>query len=219
MSSLRGLDPAELAPADVYALLVGCVVPRPIAFVSSLSAGGIANLAPFSFFNAGGANPPSLVFAPVTSGANRDKDTLNNVRATREYVVHISPWPLRERMNQASADYPPEVDEFEAAGFTKVKSARVKPWRVAECPIAMECRLHQIVEHGSGPLHANYVIGEVVYFHIDEALMNGLRVDSGAIDAIGRLGGPNYTRVTRESIFSLPRPASTAPSTKGSPSK
>jgi flavin reductase (DIM6/NTAB) family NADH-FMN oxidoreductase RutF len=133
--------------------------------------------------------------------------------------VHISPWPLRERMNQASADYPPDVDEFEAAGFTKVKSARVKPWRAAECPIAMECRLHQIVEHGSGPLHANYVIGEVVYFHIDEALMNGLRVDSGAIDAIGRLGGPNYTRVTRESIFSLPRPAPIAPSTKASPSK
>ena len=206
MSSLRGLDPAELAPADVYALLTGCVVPRPIAFVSSLSADGIANLAPFSFFNAGGANPPSLVFAPVTSGASREKDTLNNVRATREYVVHISPWPLRERMNQASADYPPEVDEFEAAGFTKVKSARVKPWRAAECPIAMECRLHQIVEHGSGPLHANYVIGEVVYFHIDEALMNGLRVDSVMIDAIGRLGGPNYTRVTKESVFAMPRP-------------
>ena len=211
MNALRGLDPAELAPADVYALLVGCVVPRPIAFVSSLSADGIPNLAPFSFFNAGGAHPPSLVFSPVTSGANRDKDTLNNIQATREYVVHISPWPLRERMNQASADYPPEVDEFEAAGFTKVKGARVKPWRASECPIAMECRLHQIVEHGSGPLHANYVIGEVVYFHIDEALLNGLRVDSGAIDAIGRLGGPNYTRVTRESIFSLPRPAS-APS-------
>jgi flavin reductase (DIM6/NTAB) family NADH-FMN oxidoreductase RutF len=211
VNALRGLDPAELAPADVYALLVGCVVPRPIAFVSSLSADGIANLAPFSFFNAGGAHPPSLVFSPVTSGASRDKDTLHNVRATREYVVHISPWPLRERMNQASADYPPEVDEFEAAGFTKVKSARVKPWRAAECPIAMECRLHQIVEHGSGPLHANYVIGEVVYFHIDEALLNGLRVDSGAIDAIGRLGGPNYTRVTRESIFSLPRPTLPAP--------
>jgi flavin reductase (DIM6/NTAB) family NADH-FMN oxidoreductase RutF len=212
VSALRGLDPAELAPADVYALLVGCVVPRPIAFVSSLSADGIANLAPFSFFNAGGAHPPSVVFSPVTSGASRDKDTLHNVRATREYVVHISPWPLRERMNQASADYPPEVDEFEAAGFTKVKSVRVRPWRAGECPIAMECRLHQIVEHGEGPLHANYVIGEVVYFHIDEALLNGLRVDSGAIDAIGRLGGPNYTRVTRESIFSLPRPTMPAPS-------
>jgi flavin reductase (DIM6/NTAB) family NADH-FMN oxidoreductase RutF len=200
-----------MAPADVYALLVGCVVPRPIAFVSSLSAGGIANLAPFSFFNAGGAHPPSLVFSPVTTGAGRDKDTLHNVRATREYVVHIAPWPLREKMNQTSADYPPEVDEFEAAGFTKAPSARVKPWRAAECPVAMECRLFQIVEHGTGPLRANYVIGEVVYFHIDESLLNGLRVDSGAIDAIGRLGGPNYTRVTRESIFTLLRPTAPGP--------
>ncbi len=208
---MRELDPRELAPADVYALLVGCVVPRPIAFVSSLSADGVPNLAPFSFFNAGGAHPPSLVFSPVTTGAGRDKDTLHNVRATREYVVHIAPWPLREKMNQSSADYPPEVDEFEAAGFTKAPSVRVKPFRAAECPIAMECRLFQIVEHGTGPLRANYVIGEVVYFHIDESLLNGLRVDSSAIDAIGRLGGPHYTRVTRESTFTLPRPTAPGP--------
>jgi len=208
MPALRGLDPAEMKSADIYALLVGCVVPRPIAFVSSLSADGIPNLAPFSFFNAGGASPPSLVFSPVTAGTGRDKDTLNNVRATGEYVVHISPWPLRERMNQASADYPPEADEFELAGFTKAPSVKVKPWRAAECPIAMECRLFRIVEHGGGPLRANYVIGEVVYFHIQESLMQGNRVDSTAIDAIGRLGGPNYTRVTKQSVFSLPRPTS-----------
>ena len=208
---LRTIDPASTPPADVYALLVGCVVPRPIAFVSSLSPNGVANLAPFSFFNAGGANPPSLVFSTVTSGAGRDKDTLHNVRATGEYVVHISPYGLRERMNQASADYPPEVDEFEKAGFTKVPSVRVKPWRAAECPIAMECRLHQIVLHGEGPFHASYVIGEVVLFHVAESLLTGLRVDSASIDAIGRLGGPNYTRVTKESVFSLARP--TLPST------
>jgi flavin reductase (DIM6/NTAB) family NADH-FMN oxidoreductase RutF len=203
---MRELDPATLDPTDTYALLVGCVVPRPIAFVSSLSADGVPNLAPFSFFNAGGAHPPSLVFSPVTSGAGRNKDTLNNVRATGEYVVHISPWGLRERMNQASADYTPEVDEFVEAGFTKVPSVKVKPWRAAECPIAMECRLFQVVEHGQGPMRANYVIGEVVHFHIAERLLNGLRVDSGAIDAIGRLGGPMYTRVTKESMFTLTRP-------------
>src|SRR5262245_2738323 len=195
-----------MAPGDVYALLVGCVVPRPIAFVSSLSGAGIPNLAPFSFFNAGGAHPPSVVFAPVTSGAGRDKDTLHNVRETGEYVIHIVPWAMRERMNQASADYPPEIDEFEAAGFTKVPSLRVKPWRAAECPIAMECRLFRIVEHGEGALRANYVIGEVVQFHIAESLFVDGRVDSGAIDAMGRLGGPSYTRVTRESIFAMPRP-------------
>jgi len=109
-------------------------------------------------------------------------------------------------MNQASADYAPEVDEFVEAAFTKAPSVKVKPWRAAECPVAMECRLFKIVEHGSGPLRANYVIGEVVYFHIAEALLNGLRVDSAALDAIGRLGGPMYTHVTKESVFNLPRP-------------
>jgi len=204
--AFRGIDPATIPAAEAYALLTGCVAPRPIAFVSSLSKTGVANLAPFSFFNAGGASPPSVVFTPVTSGANRDKDTLHNVRETGEYVVHIVPWSLRERMNQASADYPPEIDEFEAAGFTKTPSARVKPWRAAECPIAMECRLFRIVEHGAGPYHANYVIGEVVYFHLAERVMSGHRVDAAKVEAIGRLGGPNYTRVTADSIFAMPRP-------------
>jgi flavin reductase (DIM6/NTAB) family NADH-FMN oxidoreductase RutF len=108
-------------------------------------------------------------------------------------------------MNQASADYPPEVDEFVEAGFTKVASVKVGPWRAAECPIALECKLFRIVEHGEGPYHANYVIGEVVYFHIAEAVLSGGRVDAAKLDAIARLGGPNYTRVTPESIFSMAR--------------
>lgn len=210
-SALRGIDPSSIPAADVYALLTGCVVPRPIAFVSSLSRAGVPNLAPFSFFNAGGANPASVVVAPVTSGKLRDKDTLHNVRETGEYVIHIVPWLLRERMNEASAEFPPEVDEFERAGFAKAPSVKVKPWRAVGCPIAMECRLYRIVEHGSGAYHANYVIGEVVYFHVLESLLDPKgRVDSAAIDAIARLGGPNYTRVTRESCFAMPRPAAPA---------
>jgi len=206
--ALRGIDPATMPPAEVYALLTGCVVPRPIAFVSSLSTSGVANLAPFSFFNAGGAHPPSVVFMPVTSGAGRDKDTLHNVRETGEYVVHIVPWSLREPMNLASAEYAPDVDEFERAGLTKAPSTRVKPWRVAECPIALECRLFRIVDHGEGPYHANYVIGEVVYFHVAESLLNEKgRVNAASIDAIARLGGPHYTRVTPDSVFTLARPA------------
>lgn len=204
--NFKEYDSATADPAELYSLLVGCVVPRPIAFVSSLSADGVANLAPFSFFNAGGAHPPSLVFSPVTSGAGRNKDTLNNIRATREYVVHIAPWGLREKMNQSSADYDSDVDEFVEAGFTKVASTRVKPWRVAESPVAMECRLFQIVEHGSGPLRANYVIGEVVYFHVAESVLVNGRIDYGALDAIGRLGGPFYTHVTKDSVFKLARP-------------
>jgi len=203
----RGIDPAQVPPAEFYSLLTGCVVPRPIAFVSSLSKAGNANLAPFSFFNAGGANPPSLVFMPIMSGSGRNKDTLNNVRETGEYVVHIVPWAIRERMNVTSAEFPAEVDEFEVAGFTKAPSLRVKPWRVLESPIAFECKLFRIVEHGAGPYHANYVIGEVVYLHVAEAVMEGKHVDSAKLDAIARLGGPNYTRVTKESTFAMPRPA------------
>ena len=145
---------------------------------------------------------------PVTSGTGRDKDTLHNVRATGEYVVHIVPWALRERMNETSADFPPEVDEFEVSGLTKAPSVKVKPWRVLEAPIAFECELYKIVEHGEGPYHANYVIGKVVYLHIAEAVMEGKYVDAAKLDAIARLGGANYTRVTRGSIFGMPRPAS-----------
>jgi len=203
---IRGIDISVIPPAEAYALLTGCVIPRPIAFVSSLSRAGVANLAPFSFFNAGGAHPPSVVFMPVTSGTNRDKDTLHNVRDTGEYVIHMVPWALREKMSQASADYPPEVDEFEMAGFTKAPSVKVKPWRAAECPIALECKLYKIVEHGEGPYHANYVIGEVVYLHVAEAVMTNGRVDAAKLDVVARLGGPNYTRVTKESIFGMARP-------------
>jgi flavin reductase (DIM6/NTAB) family NADH-FMN oxidoreductase RutF len=204
---MRGIDPAAIPSVEAYGLLTSCVVPRPIAFVSTLSKAGIANLAPFSFFNAGGASPPSVVFAPITGGGNREKDTLVNIRDTGEYVVHIVPWTLREQMNQASADYPPDVDEFIEAGFNKVPGVRVKPWRAAECPIAMECRLFRIVEHGEGPYHANYVIGEVVYFHVAEALLTGGRVDVAKLDAIGRLTGAGYARVTPQSMFVLPRPS------------
>lgn len=208
---VRSFDPSTLPPADMYALLTGCVIPRPIAFVSSLSKNGVANLAPFSFFNAGGAHPPSLVFSTVTSGASRDKDTLHNVRETGEYVVHIVPWTIRESMNQASADYPPEVDEFVEAGLTKAPSVKVRPWRVVECPIAFECRLFQILEHGAGPFHANYVIGEVVHLHIAESVLVNGRVDASRVDAIARLGGPNYTHVTSDTIFPMPRPVLPTP--------
>jgi len=132
------------------------------------------------------------------------------VEETREYVVHIAPFPLREKMNATSFDYPPDVDEFEIGGFTKVPSLKVKPWRAAECPVAMECRLFQVVRHGGRALSANYVIGEIVYFHISEAVFAEGRVDPLQLMPMGRLGGPFYTQVTPASVFRLPRPAGPA---------
>jgi len=200
------LDPAAMPPRDVYGLLIGAIAPRPIAFVSTLSADGIPNLAPFSFFNGGGSDPPSVVFSPVHSREGRPKDTLTNIETTGEYVINVVTWEMAEQMNIASADFPPEVNEFAEAGFTPAPARKVKPARVAESPIAFECRLHQIVRHGSAPLSANYVIGEVVYAWVEERVWRDGRIYPPAVHAIGRMGGAWYCRTDEAALFEMARP-------------
>ena len=202
----QGFDPATLPITDVYRLLVNSVAPRPIAFVSSLSAEGQPNLAPFSYFMAGGANPPSVAFSPTSNRDNRPKDTLRNVRATGEFVVNVVSYAIREQMNQTSADYPYGISEWEPAGFTPVASVRVQPARVLESVIAMECRVFDIVTHGPGPLSANYVIGEVVYFHVAENVLKDNQIDATKVDYIGRMSGDWYARAHDAGLFELPRP-------------
>ena len=204
-----GFNPADLPPPDVYRLLVNSVAPRPIAFVSSLSDEGQPNLAPFSYFMAGGANPPSVAFSPTNTRDNSPKDTLRNVRATGEFVVNVVSYAIREKMNQTSAEYPYGVSEWEPAGFTPAASIVVKPDRVLESVIAMECRVFDIVTHGPGPLSANYVIGEVVYFHVSESVLKDNQIDPTKVDYIGRMGGDWYARAHEDSIFELPRPTKT----------
>ncbi len=203
-------DPAKLPPAVAYRLLVNAVAPRPIAFISSVSAEGVPNLAPFSFFMAGGANPPSVAFSPTNSRNNEPKDTLRNVRATGEFVVNVVSYGIREQMNHTSTAYPYGVSEWEPAGFTPVESVLVKPARVQESLISMECRVHDIITHGPGPLSANYVIGEVVYFHVAQSILINDQIDPTIdptlVDYIGRLGGDYYTRAHGDSLFELPRP-------------
>lgn len=201
-----GVDPAELPPQDAYRLLLHCVAPRPIAFVSTLSPEGKPNLAPFSYFMAGGANPPSVVISPTTDRTGQPKDTLRNIEATGEYVIHVVTYAMREKMNLASAEYPYGVSEWEKAGFASASSVKVKPLRVAESPLAIECRLHQIVPHGDGPLSANYIIGEVVYFHVAQSLMDGDTLDARRVDYIARMGADWYARANEASMFALPRP-------------
>jgi flavin reductase (DIM6/NTAB) family NADH-FMN oxidoreductase RutF len=203
----RAIAPDSLDIRARYALLLHCVSPRPIAFVSTLSPDGIGNLAPFSFFIAGGANPPSVVISPTTPRDGQPKDTLRNIQATGEYVINVVTFAMRERMNQASAEYPYGVSEWEQAGFEPAASVLVKPSRVAESPLSIECRLHQIVPHGEGPLSANYVIGEVVYFHVAEELFaEDGRVDPTRIDYIARMGADWYARANADSMFEMPRP-------------
>lgn len=202
----RTIDPQTQSLLENYRLLLHCVSPRPIAFVSTLSADGKPNLAPFSYFMAGGANPPSVVISPTTDRSGNPKHTLRNIRETGEYVINVVTYTMRERMNRAAAEYPDGVSEWEEAGFAALPAQKVTPARVLDSPLALECRLHQIVEHGTGATSANYVIGEVVCFHAAESLFDGDHLDPRRVDYISRLGGDWYGRVTPESMFEMERP-------------
>jgi flavin reductase (DIM6/NTAB) family NADH-FMN oxidoreductase RutF len=196
----------ELEIRDRYLLLNRLVAPRPIALVSSLDAHGRGNLAPFSFFNLGGANPPSAVFCPLNDRHGEAKDTLRNVRATEEYVISIVTREMAEKVNQASWTYARGVDEFDQAGLTRVDSRIVAPPRVKESPVAMECRLFRVVEHGEGALASAYVIGEIVHIHVDDAVLTDGMPDPLKLDQVGRCGADWYSRVTAETMFELGRP-------------
>lgn len=199
------IDPQEHTPANIYRLMVGAIVPRPIAFVSTIGCDGVLNLAPFSFFTGIGANPPVVCFSPTRTSDGRRKDTLANIEATREFVVNIVSEDFKEQMNACSADFPPEVDEFAVSGLTPVPSDLVRPPRVKESRIQMECRLLQTVHVSVRPLGGSLVIGEVVRFHIDDALLDNYKIDPDKLGAIGRMGGPTYCRTTDR--FDMPRPA------------
>jgi flavin reductase (DIM6/NTAB) family NADH-FMN oxidoreductase RutF len=202
---MLALDPAQIAYNDVYKLMIGIIVPRPIAFVSTVDAAGIRNLAPFSYFTACSSNPPMVCFCTtVRLGPRPYKDTLENVRATGEFVVNIVSEEFAEQMNRASADVPPEVDEFILSGLTPLASELVKPPRVAESKAQMECRLHQIVVVSDKPGGGFLILGEVLRFHVLESLLDGFKIDPEKLNAIGRMGGPTYVR-TRDR-FDMARP-------------
>ena len=203
----RDYDPAELAAPEIYKLLVGGIAPRPIAFVSTLSADGIPNLAPFSYFMIGGVNPPSVAISPTSKRSGEHKHTLQNIAATGEYVINIVTYAMREQMNVTSIEFPDGVSEWAESGFVPAPSLKVKPARVTASPIALECRLHQIVTHGAGPLSANYVIGEIVAFRIAEEILDATgAIDPRKVDAISRLGGDWYARANEAALFELQRP-------------
>ncbi len=199
------LDPSKEQAQTVYKLMIGIIVPRPIAFVSTENAQGARNLAPFSFFTAISANPPIVCFSPMRNGRGEMKDTLRNIEATGEYTINIVSEDFADKMNLCSGEYPPEVDEFKVSGLTPVASDIVKPARVGESRASMECRLVQIVEASKLPLGGSLVMGEVVRFHIAEEISGAdLRVDPDKLNAIGRMGGPTYTRT--HDRFDIQRP-------------
>jgi flavin reductase (DIM6/NTAB) family NADH-FMN oxidoreductase RutF len=198
-------DPQNMPPKDVYKLLIGAVVPRPIAFVSTLDLNNVRNLAPFSFFTVASSNPPVVVFCTSVPSAGRAmKDTLRNVLDTREFVLNIVSEDFAEKMNECSATVPPEVDEFELSALTPIPSELVKPDRVAESRVQMECRLVQVVTVSEKPNGGSLVLGEVLRFHLAEEVVNNFYVDPDKLRAIGRMAGVTYCRTTDR--FELKRP-------------
>jgi flavin reductase (DIM6/NTAB) family NADH-FMN oxidoreductase RutF len=204
------IDPSAIAQPDRYKLLIGCIVPRPIAWVSTVSPDGKSfNLAPFSFFNGVGSNPMTLLFCPANKADGSEKDTLRNCKPAEEggageFVVNIANDALSRQMAASSEPLPHGESEFELTGLTMAPSVMVMPPRVAEAPASFECRTVQVIRTNPGqPAGGNIVIGRVVHVFVRDHLIDQrYRLNADALDAIGRMGGLMYTR-TRER-FELP---------------
>lgn len=209
MTEFKEIDPANTPTRDLFRYLLGGVGPRPIALVSTISASGEINLSPFSFFNAFGANPPTVAFSPSRRlRDNTTKDTYTNLLETKECVIHAVTHSMLHQMNLSSAEFPADVNEFDKTGFTAFESLAVRPPRVAESPFQMECRLTQMVHLGDGGASGNLAICEVVRFHISEEILAGDSIDQRKIDLIARMGGEFYCRASDSALFELAKPAS-----------
>jgi flavin reductase (DIM6/NTAB) family NADH-FMN oxidoreductase RutF len=202
------IDPSQIEIADRYKVLIGSVTPRPIALVSTRSRDGLANLAPFSFFCGVGSNPMLIAFCPANNPDGTDKDTLRNidpeVGGTGEFVVNIVSHAMAPRMSATAEELPHGESEWDLSGLTMAPARMVAPARVAESPIALECKLWKVIRTNPGVRGGgNMIIGEVVWVHTRDGVMDArFHADAARIDTIGRMGGPTYTR-TRDR-FDLP---------------
>lgn len=202
------IDPSELAVPKLHGYLLGAIGPRPICFASTIDAEGRPNLSPFSFFNVFGANPPLCIFSPARSGAtNSNKDTYHNAKATGEVVINVVTYSMVQQASLSSTVYPPGVNEFEKAGFTAIPSELVKPFRVKESPVQLECKVKQVIETGDGPGAANLIICEVLLMHVNEEMIDADgRIDQQKIDLVARMGGNWYCRAHGDALFEVVKP-------------
>lgn len=198
-------EPSATNFQETYQLLIGIVTPRPIAWVTTISEAGVVNLAPFSFFNTFGANPPVVVFSPTLKRDGGKKDTLRNLEANGEFVIHSSVASLAGKVNATSRELPPDESEIELAGLHTAPSSKVKPPRVIEAPTALECKVLQIIPTGAGPIAGNLVIGEVVMIHVADDVLDAVgKVDPRKLQTVARLGQSFWCRTT--DLFELERP-------------
>lgn len=202
------IKPGDVKTAQLHAYLLGSVAPRPICFASTIDSDGNMNLSPFSFFNVFGSKPPILVFSPARRVRdNTVKHTLENVQEMKEVVINIVNYSIVQQMNLASCEYPKDVNEFVKAGFTPIASEMVKPFRVKESPVQLECKVLQVIETGQEGGAGNLVICEMVCMHInDEVLNENGQIDPNKIDLVARMGGDFYCRASGSSVFTVPKP-------------
>lgn len=205
---MLSINPKETPHPKLHQYMLASISPRPIAFASTLDKDGNPNLSPFSFFNAFGSNPPIVAFSPARSGRdNTTKNTLDNIEETKEVVINIVNYNIVYQMSLASCAYPKGVNEFVKSGLTPVPSEIVKPFRVKESPVQIECKVIDIIKTGATGGAGNIVICEILLMHINENVLNqDGHVDPYKMDLVARMGGDYYCRVIPESIFKLPQP-------------
>jgi flavin reductase (DIM6/NTAB) family NADH-FMN oxidoreductase RutF len=200
--------PGEIKTALLHQYLLGAVAPRPICFASTLDEHGNANLSPYSFFNVFGSNPATLVFSPSRRVRdNTNKHTLENIRETGEVVINVVNYAMVQQMSLSSCEFPKGVDEFVKAGFSKLSSEIVKPWRVAESPVQMECKVEQVIETGTEGGAGNLIICRVLMMHINEDILDAEnKIDPQKIDLVARMGADYYCRASGNAVFEVAKP-------------
>ena len=205
---IKSINIKEISNKEAYSLLTSAIVPRPVAFASTISKEGNVNLSPFSYFNVFSSNPPILVFSPVRRSIdNATKDTYDNIKEVPEVVINMVNYSIVQQMSLASNNYNKTVNEFVKSGLTEISSHAIRPPRVKESPISFECKVNKVIDLGTDGGAGSLVICEVIYCHIDTALLDEhLKINPEKLDAIARLGGNKYTRVTASSMFEILKP-------------
>lgn len=208
MSTIKSFDPETLETRDLHQLLLSAIAPRPIAFASTIDSKGNVNLSPFSYFNVFSSNPPILIFSPSRRVRdNTTKHTLENADETREVVINMVDYSIVEQMSKSSNEYAKGVNEFTKTGLTEVSSLKVKPPRVLESPVSFECVVDNIISLGEKGGAGQLVIAKVVHIHVNSELLDSNdQIDPTKLDLVARLGGDWYSRVTKESMFTISKP-------------
>jgi flavin reductase (DIM6/NTAB) family NADH-FMN oxidoreductase RutF len=204
------LNPKDIATGKLHAYLLSAVAPRPIAFASTINQDGTPNLSPFSFYNVFSSNPPIAIFSPARRVRdNTTKHTLDNVKHTPEVVLNAVNYDIVQQMSLSSTEYPYGINEFEKAGLTPLASELVKPFRVKESPVQLECKVNEIIALGDQGGAGNLIVCEILLVHIKESILDELgRIDQHKIDLVARLGGDWYSRNSGNALFEVPKPLS-----------